>query len=110
VLSFVIPRYWLALALAGTGVTSASAEAIHLKSGDVIYADSVKESANKVEYAIGDDTYAIPKSRVRSVLPPRPKASTRFPHTHPILRWPERARYSTESFIKAMWTASPWKR
>jgi hypothetical protein len=81
VLSFVIPRYWLALALAGTGVTSASAEAIHLKSGDVIYADSVKESANKVEYAIGDDTYAIPKSQVRSIEAGiRPPASSQSQH------------------------------
>jgi len=65
--SFVIPRCWLALALAGTGVISASAEVIRLKSGDLIYADSVKEGADKVEYSIGDDTYAIPKSRVQNI-------------------------------------------
>ena len=57
----------MVLALAGAGAVSASGEVIHLKNGDVIYADSVKESGDKVEYAVGDDTYAIPKSRVKSV-------------------------------------------
>jgi len=65
--------------LAGAGVISASAEVIRLKSGDVIYADSVKEGTDKVEYAIGDDTYAIPKSRVQSIeagiRPPAPSQS-----------------------------------
>ena len=69
--SFVIPRRWsrcwLALALAGAGAVYSSGEVIHLKNGDVIYADSVKESGDKVEYAVGDDTYAIPKSRVQSI-------------------------------------------
>jgi hypothetical protein len=55
------------LALAGAAAVSASAEVIHLKDGDVIYVDSVKEGANRVEYSIGDNTYAIPKSRVRSI-------------------------------------------
>ena len=55
------------LALAGTGAIFASAEVIRLKNGDVIYVDSVKEGADKVEYAIGDDTYAIPRSRVQSI-------------------------------------------
>jgi tetratricopeptide (TPR) repeat protein len=78
--SFVIPCRWLALALAGAAPLSASAEVIHLKSGGVIYADSVRESADKVEYAIGDDTYAIPKSRVQSIeagVPPQPDPSQR---------------------------------
>ncbi len=55
------------LALACAGAVSAPAEVIHLKNGGVIYVDSVKEGVNKVEYAIGDDTYAIPKSRVQSI-------------------------------------------
>jgi tetratricopeptide (TPR) repeat protein len=55
------------LALAGAGAISASAEVIHLKTGDVIYADRVQESADKVEYEVGDDTYTIPKSRVQSI-------------------------------------------
>lgn len=65
--SFVTPRRCLALALVSAGVISAPAEVIHLKGGDVIYADSVKQGPDKVEYAIGDNTYAIPKSRVQSI-------------------------------------------
>jgi len=70
------------LALAGTGAIFASAEVIRLKSGDVIYVDSVKEGADKVEYAIGDDTYAIPRSRVQSIeggVRPQPAPSQSQP-------------------------------
>jgi tetratricopeptide (TPR) repeat protein len=92
VLSFVIPRCWLALALAGAGVVSASAEVIRLKSGDVIYADSVQEGADKVEYAIGDDTYAIPKSRVQSI-----EAGVR--PTAPSQSQPEISAYTPETHL-----------
>ncbi len=64
---FVTLRWLLPLALASATVFSASAEVIHLKNGDVIYADSVRDGANRVEYSVGDNTYAIPKSRVLSV-------------------------------------------
>jgi len=70
------------LALAGTGAIFASAEVIRLKNGDVIYVDSVKEGADKVEYAIGDDTYAIPRSRVQSIeggVRPQPAPSQNQP-------------------------------
>ncbi len=70
------------LALAGTGAIFASAEVIRLKNGDVIYVDSVKEGADKVEYAIGDDTYAIPRSRVQSIeggVRPQPAPSQSQP-------------------------------
>ena len=53
--------------LALAGASSVSGEVIRLKTGDVIYADQVKESADRVEYAVGDDTYTIPKSRVQSI-------------------------------------------
>ncbi len=100
--SFVIPRpwhrcwphVWLALALAGAGAVSCSAEVIHLKNGDIIYADSVKESANKVEYAVGDDTYAIPKSQVQSIeagirpqadpAPSQAEIAAYTPDSHPV--------------------------
>ena len=44
----------------------ASADVIHLKNGRTISADQVRENANKdrVEYDLGEDTYAIPKSSV----------------------------------------------
>src|ERR1700674_5219702 len=44
----------------------APADVIHLKNGRTIWADQVRENANKdrVEYDLGEDTYAIPKSSV----------------------------------------------
>jgi len=46
---------------------AASADTIHLKNGRTILADHVRESGNRYEYDIGDDTYAIPKSSVERV-------------------------------------------
>ena len=91
--SFVIPRGWLrlALALAGAAAISASAEVIHLKTGDVIYADQVKQSDAKVEYAIGDDTYTIPKSRVQSI-----EAGV-HPQTAPSHSQPEISAYTADT-------------
>jgi tetratricopeptide (TPR) repeat protein len=43
---------------------AASADTIHLKNGRTILADHVRESGNRYEYDIGDDSYAIPKSAV----------------------------------------------
>jgi hypothetical protein len=43
------------------------ADTIHLKNGRTIVADHVRESANKYEYEIGEDSYAIPKSSVDRV-------------------------------------------
>ena len=40
---------------------------IHLKNGEVIFADQVKESGNKVQYEKGDNTYTIPKSVVERI-------------------------------------------
>jgi len=47
----------------------ASADVIHLKNGRTIWADQVRESKDKdrVEYDLGDDTYAIPKSSVERI-------------------------------------------
>jgi tetratricopeptide (TPR) repeat protein len=44
----------------------ASADVIHLKNGRTIWADQVRENENtdRVEYDLGEDTYAIPKSSV----------------------------------------------
>ncbi len=75
--AFVIPCCRLAFALAGIGAISASGEMIRLKNGDVIYADQVRDEGNKVRYEIGDDTYSIPKSLVKSidVAAPNPRVS-----------------------------------
>jgi len=42
----------------------ACADTIHLKNGGTIQADSVRDTGERVEYDIGDNTYAIPKSSV----------------------------------------------
>ena len=42
----------------------ASAEVIHLKNGRTIWADHVRDTGTHIEYDLGDDTYAIPKSAV----------------------------------------------
>ena len=51
-----------------------SADVIHLKNGRKIWADHVRENGNRVEYDVGDDSYAISKSSVESIeaggLPP----------------------------------------
>ncbi|HXP15891.1 MAG TPA: hypothetical protein VN868_02235 [Terriglobales bacterium] len=42
----------------------ASAEVIHLKNGRTIYADQVRENGAHLQYDVGEDSYAIPKSVV----------------------------------------------
>ena len=42
----------------------APADVIHLKNGRTIWADQVRETKDRVEYDLGEDTYAIPKSSV----------------------------------------------
>jgi tetratricopeptide (TPR) repeat protein len=43
------------------------AEVIHLKNGDVIYADQVKDSGSKIQYEKGDNTYTIPKALIERI-------------------------------------------
>ncbi len=45
----------------------ACADVIHLKNGRTIWADQVRENKDRVEYDLGEDTYAIPKSSVERV-------------------------------------------
>jgi tetratricopeptide (TPR) repeat protein len=42
-------------------------DTIHLKNGRRIVADTVRESGNRVEYTIGESSYAIPKSAVERI-------------------------------------------
>ena len=44
--------------------SAAFADTIHLKNGRTIVADVVREKGERVEYDIGEDTYAIPKSSI----------------------------------------------
>jgi len=46
---------------------SAPAEVIRLKNGRTIWADHVRENKNRIEYDVGEDTYAIPKSLVERI-------------------------------------------
>jgi len=53
--------------LLGLTAAWAHADVIHLKNGRLIWADHVRQTAARVEYDLGDDTYAIPKSSVDHV-------------------------------------------
>jgi tetratricopeptide (TPR) repeat protein len=46
------------------GGLCASAEVIHLKNGRTLYADQVRENGAHIQYEVGEDSYAIPKSAV----------------------------------------------
>jgi hypothetical protein len=49
------------------GAIGARAEVIHLKNGRTIYAEKVHENGAHLEYEVGEDSYAIPKSVVLRV-------------------------------------------
>ena len=49
------------------GAVCSRAEVIHLKNGRTIYADQVHENGSHLEYEVGEDEYAIPKSSVERV-------------------------------------------
>jgi tetratricopeptide (TPR) repeat protein len=54
----------LASALVGTLAAPASSAVIHLKNGRTIWADEVHDKGAQIEYEVGENTYAIPKSLV----------------------------------------------
>jgi TonB family protein len=79
--------------LSATGANSAMSvvdshanlpETIQLTNGRTIHADSITDTGQKIEYTIGESTYEIPKSSVKSTshsaaapaLPPPPTAPT----------------------------------
>ncbi|MGC1438751.1 MAG: peptidase MA family metallohydrolase [Terriglobales bacterium] len=55
---------FLSAFLLTVAVVCASAEVIHLKNGRTIWADHVRDTGTHIEYDLGDNTYAIPKSLV----------------------------------------------
>ena len=59
--------FWATVAFVTGAVLCSSADVIHLKNGRKIWADHVRENGNRIEYDVGDDSYAIPKSSVDSV-------------------------------------------
>jgi tetratricopeptide (TPR) repeat protein len=59
--------------------SAAPADVIHLKNGRTIAADSAKQRGDKLEYQIGEDSYAIPMAtveRVESGFAPEPSTSS----------------------------------
>jgi tetratricopeptide (TPR) repeat protein len=63
-----------ALFFVAFAVVCSPADVIHLKNGRKIWADHVREKGARVEYDVGDDSYAISKTAVESIeaggLPP----------------------------------------
>ncbi len=54
----------LSVVLWVAAVVCAPAEVIHLKNGRSIWADHVRDTGTHIEYDLGDNSYAIPKSSV----------------------------------------------
>ena len=67
------PAFTILVLLAAAGC--ARSETIHLKNGRTIWADHVRENKDRIEYDVGEDSYAIPKSLVERVdaggIPPQ---------------------------------------
>src|SRR5262249_29648502 len=62
---------------------------IHLKNGRTIWADHVRESGSRLEYDLGDNTYAIPKSLVDHIdngvaPPPSATSAAGLPPIQPV--------------------------
>lgn len=52
------------LSLLAVACAAAPAETLHLKNGRTIWAENVHETGGRIEYSIGENTFAIPKSLV----------------------------------------------
>jgi hypothetical protein len=59
--------FYCLLFLAAIAVQPATAETIRLKNGRVILADSVRELNGRIEYTVGENSYAIPKTSVERI-------------------------------------------
>lgn len=57
----------LVLILVLLAALPAPADVIHLKNGRTIWADQVRENKDRIEYDLGEDAYAIPKSSVERI-------------------------------------------
>ena len=70
------------------GAVRAPAEVIHLKNGRTIYADQVRENGAHLEYEVGEDSYAIPKSVVLRIeaggIRPERTSSTGSQDSHDV--------------------------
>jgi tetratricopeptide (TPR) repeat protein len=70
------------------GAVCAPGEVIHLKNGRTIYADQVRENGAHLEYDLGEDSYAIPKSVVLRIeaggVRPEPTSAEVSQHAHEV--------------------------
>jgi hypothetical protein len=77
--------------LAAAYLPDAVAEVIYLKNGRTISADKVHENGNRVEYDVGDNSFAVPKDlveRIETGIPQPPSNQTirpNDPHDLPAL-------------------------
>ena len=80
------PRVTIFFLLAVFAVTC-RADVIYLKNGRKIWADQVRENGSRLEYDVGDNSFAIPKSSVDRVeqggVPPEFASSSNADHTVP---------------------------
>lgn len=63
----LLPVFFLPIVFLTVAAPCATADVIHLKNGRTIWADHVRETGSRVEYDVGDDSYAISKSSVERV-------------------------------------------
>ena len=59
--------FWVLAAFLVSTTVRSSADVIHLKNGRKIWADHARENGSKIEYDVGDDSYAVQKSSVESI-------------------------------------------
>jgi tetratricopeptide (TPR) repeat protein len=62
-----LPFYPLLCVFAAVSLASAPADTIRLKNGRSIWAETITDKGTRLEYSIGDNTFAIPKSLVDHV-------------------------------------------
>jgi hypothetical protein len=83
-------------------VSGARADIIHLKNGRSIWADHIRENGTRVEYDIGDDSYAVPKSSVERVetggVPPQ-YASGNSANAHDVPAFAPTSNIKNEALI-----------
>ena len=73
---------FLLVCLAAACPPGTVAEVIHLKNGRAIWADQVREKGTRVEYDVGDNTFAVPKDMVERIEAGVPQAAP-FPGASP---------------------------
>jgi len=88
--------------LAVAATSGARADLIHLKNGRSIWADHVHENGTRVEYDIGDDSYAVPMASVERIeaggVPPQ-YASSKASNEHDVPPFSPTSSIKNESMV-----------